>query len=102
LVLCTVLPGDVNTQIAKSRLELTENELGEYKESYAKMKSILEKEMKSAISPDAVAKTVLKLLQKKNMPLKRVSGSTLHKLTPIIKNVLPQKWFQRLIIKHYS
>ncbi len=100
--LCTIMPGDVNTPIAKSRIAPLDNEIGDYKASYVRMKEILSKEMKSSLSPDAVAKTTLKILKRKKMPLKKVAGSFMHKISPIIKNILPQKWFQSLILRHYS
>jgi len=99
---CTVMPGDVNTPIVHSRVEPQESELVDYKNSYSRMKEILSQEMKSSISPDEVAKVILKVLEKRNMPLKKVAGSFTHKISPILKNILPQKWFQYLILRHYS
>ncbi len=99
---CTLLPGDVKTDIAESRLEPTDEELGDYMNAYKSMKKILSKEMSSATSPETIALVIEKLLRKKKMPLKKSVGSFLHKLTPIIKNLLPQRTFQRLILRHYK
>ncbi len=99
---CTLLPGDVNTPITNSRVEPSDAELGSYKENYSRMKAILSEEMKSAISADEVAKSALNVILRKKMPLKKVAGSFIHKIAPIIKNILPQKWFQYLILRHYS
>jgi hypothetical protein len=42
------------------------------------------------------------LLRRKRLPLKYSVGSFLHKITPIIKNLLPQRFFQWLILRHYK
>ncbi len=99
---CTLLPGDVRTEIAHSRLEPTIDELKEYKESYIKMDEILQDEMSKAMTPETVASTIAKLLRRKRLPLKYSVGSFLHKLTPIIKNLTPQRFFQWLVLRHYK
>lgn len=99
---CTLLPGDVKTEIANSRLEPTVAELHDYADSYYNMKTILDKEMEEAIPPQKVAKAIAKLIKKQKMPLKHSVGSFFHKLTPIIKNLVPQRVFQYLILRHYK
>lgn len=99
---CTLLPGDVQTPIGESRLEPDTNDLGDYKDSYNRMKMVLDKEMSNAIPASHVAKAVHTLLRKKRMPLKYCVGSFLHKLTPIIKNLTSQRFFQTLILRHYK
>ncbi|MFK7755610.1 MAG: SDR family oxidoreductase [Flavobacteriales bacterium] len=99
---CTLLPGDVSSNIADSRIEPSPEELGAYTENYKRMSEVLKHDMSSAMPPSEVAKAVEKLLRRKKLPLKHSVGSLLHKFIPILKNIIPQKWFQRLMMKHYK
>lgn len=99
---CTLLPGDVNSKIADSRLEPSDAELGDYSEDYKRMKRVLNRDMASAMAPAKVAEEVEKLLRRKKLPLKHTVGSVLHKFIPILKNIIPQRWFQWLIRKYYK
>lgn len=99
---CTLLPGDVRTEIGVSRLEPQKEELKEYEASYLKMKEVLQDEMSTAMPAEKVAVKLEKLLRRKRLPLKYSVGSFLHKLTPIIKNLTPQRFFQWLILRHYK
>ena len=99
---CTLLPGDVRTEIGASRLETNTEDLKEYEASYMRMKEVLQDEMSQAMPAEKVAVKLEKLLRRKRLPLKYSVGSFLHKITPIIKNLLPQRFFQWLILRHYK
>jgi hypothetical protein len=55
----------------------------------------------SGADPKLIAKLIFKIINSKNPKKKYIVGSFLEKIAPYLKLLLPQKYFENLIMKSY-
>ena len=100
---CTVLsPGSIKTSIASNRLYAKVSKNSPYFSSYTDAVSDMNKHILKGVEPEKVSKKIEKLIiEKKPRPHYKV-GPMLEKLSSIIKFLLPQKWYEKLLASHYN
>lgn len=98
---CSVLPGDVHTDINDHRLTV-DSEALVYKESFERTHQIMNDDVAQGIDPEMVAKKVHKLIKKKRIAGKYLVGKPLQKLTVFLKRRLPGTVFEEIIKMYYK
>jgi len=96
-------PGDFATSFTANR-KIVSNGMtnSAYKEQFSKTLSIIEKDEKGGLSPEFLAKKILKIIEKKNPCHRYVISSFEQKLAVCMKAVLPDAWFFKILASHYG
>ena len=97
----TLAPGDYATDIASRRYHspvINKSPYKKYKESLEEINKHVDK----GNSPEEVAKAIAEILTKKNPRVHYQVGSFLQKLSKTLKNILPSRIFEKLIMNHYK
>ena len=97
-VVC-VAPGDYLTNISKGRFHSPVLEGSAYHHKYESSLKKMNENITKGANPIKVAKLVNKIIQLKNPRKKYVSGSFLERFGIILKFVLPQRFFEYLVLK---
>lgn len=94
-----ILPGDTKTNFTSSRQKLSDNEF--YNERDKKSVAKMEKDEMKGDSPEKVAKLVLKVANKKKMPVRKIVGFD-YKLLAFLNKLLPQRLVLWIVGKIYG
>ena len=97
-VVC-VAPGDYLTNISKGRFHSPVLEGSAYQHKYESSLKKMNENITKGANPIKVAKLVNKIIHLKNPRKKYVSGSFLERFGIILKFVLPQRFFEYLVLK---
>jgi len=98
----TLAPGDYATNIAYGRYHVKPNQNSPYFEKYeATLKSINDS-VDDGGDPIEVGRKVHEIICTKNPKLSYKVGARLQKLSISLKKMLPQKMFEKLLMKHYK
>ena len=95
-------PGDFNTHIAEGRYHAPVRENSAYKESYKKTLDDINAHVELGSDPIEVGKKVLEIMDIKNPRIHYKVGKRTQKMSVFLKHVLPDKWFEKLLMKHYK
>ena len=97
----TLAPGDYATDIASRRYHspvINKSPYKKYKESLEEINKHVDK----GNSPEEVAKAIAEILTIKNPRVHYQVGSFLQKLSKTLKNILPSRIFEKVIMNHYK
>tara|TARA_B100000900_G_scaffold152896_1_gene129848 strand:- start:2883 stop:3683 length:801 start_codon:yes stop_codon:yes gene_type:complete len=97
-VVC-VAPGDYLTNISKGRFHSPVIDGSPYENNYRSSLNKMNENINKGANPIKVAKLVNKIINLKNPNKKYISGSILERLGPVLKFVLPQRFFEYLVLK---
>ena len=97
---CVVEPGDTKTDFTKNRVVVA-GASPRYQARFQKSLARMEHDEQTGMSPDAVARVVLKLSDKKNPPV-RVTCGILYKLLRFAVRILPDRFFHFAVGKLYG
>ena len=95
-------PGDFATNIAAGRYHTPANETSPYYKSYSKSLAIMDEHVKEGQDPIKVAEKVLKIINTKNPKIHYKVGSPMQKFSLVLKKILPDKVYERLLLNHYK
>lgn len=99
---CVVQPGDFNTNISKNRSEVSENKSSAYHTTYEKVRRLVNEEVGHSGDPKDVGLVVCQIISDKNPIIKYKVGPFMQKIAPSIKKILPQTWFEKLVMNSYK
>ncbi|MGA0012544.1 MAG: short-chain dehydrogenase/reductase, partial [Flavobacteriaceae bacterium] len=95
--------GDFATNIASGRYHAHLKENSPYYTTYKDQLEQFDAHVHSAASPIVVAQFIEGLMQRQSTKPHYFVASALQKLSAtVLKKILPQKWFERLLAKHYN
>lgn len=98
---CTCLaPGDFATNIAAGRYHAPIKENSPYKESYGAILNSIDEDVDKGGNPKEVAKKVLQIINTKKPKVHYKVGAFMQKFSIILKRLLPDTWYEHLLIKH--
>ncbi|KAA2217042.1 SDR family oxidoreductase [Maribacter flavus] len=98
---CTCLaPGDFATNIAAGRFHAPIQENSPYKESYGNILKSIDKDVDKGGDPREVALKVLQIINAKNPKVHYTVGAFMQKFSIRLKKVLPDTWFEKLLMNH--
>lgn len=98
----TLAPGDFATNIASGRYHTPVYDHSPYKQSYKNTLLAIDADVDSGGDPIQVGIKIAKIIETKNPKPHYKVGSFLQKTSVTLKNILPGRWFEKLLLKHSS
>jgi NAD(P)-dependent dehydrogenase (short-subunit alcohol dehydrogenase family) len=93
-------PGDFATNIASGRYHAPVQGDSPYAEVYRKTLSAIDEDVDNGGNPLEVAKKVLQIIHTKKPKVHYKVGSFLQRFSIVLKRILPDKVYERLLLKH--
>lgn len=97
-----IAPGDFATNIAANRYHTPVFEDSAYKEVYQKNLDLMDAHVNSGGDPIKIAKKVYRIINKSNPKIHYKVGSFIEELSIVLKQVLPNKIYEYMIMKYYK
>jgi len=95
-------PGDFATNIAQGRFHSPLKADSPYFKSYKKSLELMDEDVDKGENPIKLAKKVHQIIQKSNPKVNYKSGAFLQSFSVTLKQILPQKLFENILLKHYK
>lgn len=100
--MCSVAPGDFATNIAAGRYHAPVRIDSPYKEIYAESLKMMDEHVDKGSDPRQMAEAIYEILQKKKLKVHYKVGDSLQKLSTILKRILPDTVYEKMLAKHYK
>ncbi|MGB5981457.1 MAG: SDR family oxidoreductase [Nonlabens sp.] len=97
-----VAPGDFATNIAAGRFHAPVNKEGDYAEGYAHTLKLIDEHVDEGSDPKEMAEKIYSILQERNPGIHYKVGSFLQKFSIVLKKILPEKRYEKMLKKHYG
>lgn len=97
-----VAPGDFATNIAAGRYHTPVYENSAYKENYQTNLNLMDAHVSGGMNPLEMAKTVYKIINTENPKIHYKVGGFMEKFSIVLKRVLPDMWYQKIVMNHYK
>lgn len=98
----TVAPGDFATNIAAGRYHAPILENSPYKENYGNTLKLMDEHVDAGMSTDIMAKVIYRIMQTKNPKVHYRVGFFMQKFSIVLKRMLPDTWYEKLLLSHYK
>mgnify|MGYP006234292555 FL=1 len=95
----SIAPGDYLTDISSRRYHSALIKGSPYEKKYSSSLKKMNKNVSKGANPIKIAKLVFKIVNTKNPKKNYISGSALEKFGIILKFILPQRFFEYLVLK---
>ncbi len=100
--LTTVAPGDFATNIAAGRYHSPVLEGSDYAANYSKSLALMNEHVDHGSDPNQMAVFIHKLITKKRLKVHYRVGAPLQKFSIVLKRMLPDTWYEKLLRNHYK
>lgn len=100
--MANIAPGDFSTNIAAGRYHAPLLENSPYKKQYGKTLELMDEHVDHGNDPVLMARKVHEVMQEKNPKIHYKVGAFLQKLSVALKHVLPDKMYEKMLLKHYK
>ncbi|CAN5168270.1 SDR family oxidoreductase [soil metagenome] len=97
-----VAPGDFATNIAAGRYHAPVLEDSPYKNSYKNTLDLMNAHVDAGKDPMEMARAILKVIETPNPKGHYRVGEPLQKLSIVLKKILPDKVYEKMLLKHYK
>lgn len=97
-----IAPGDFATNIAAGRYHAPVKEHSPYKEQYSATLNMMNEHVNDGSDPMTMAKFTLKIIERKNLKVHYKVGAWLQKFSIVLKRILPDTWYERMLMNHYK
>lgn len=97
-----VAPGDFATNIAAGRYHAPILDSSPYRKSYKNTLDIMNEHVDAGKDPQLMAKVIHKIIQTKDPRGHYKVGEPLQKLSIALKRILPDKVYEKMLLKHYK
>ena len=97
-----VAPGDFATNIAAGRYHAPVIEGSPYQKAYGNSLKLMDEHVDSGKDPLEMAKVVHKIINSTNPKVHYKVGEFMQKFSIVLKRVLPDKVYERLLMNHYK
>ena len=97
-----VAPGDFATNIAAGRYHTPVFENSAYKEKYQENLDLMNSHVNGGMNPVEMAEKVYKIINTENPKIHYKVGGFMEKFSIVLKRVLPDKMYQKLLMNHYK
>jgi short-subunit dehydrogenase len=98
---CSVQPGDIRTNINDHRIMYAKKDSA-YKSSFGRCSQIINNDVLVALEPDYFAERIFRIIRSKKIKRAYVLGRPMQKLTILLRNILPDSLFERIIMGYYK
>lgn len=100
--MANLAPGDFATNIANGRFHSPLQEDSPYYKNYKKSLDLMDDDVDKGENPIKLAKKVYQIIQNSKPKVNYKSGAILQCFSVNLKYILPQKVFERILLKHYK
>ncbi|MGA1227258.1 MAG: SDR family oxidoreductase [Tamlana sp.] len=97
-----VAPGDFATNIASGRYHAPLLNESPYKKPYGNTLNLMNTHVDNGSNPNIMAKAVYKIINNPNPKGHYKVGAFMQKFSIVLKRILPDKVYEKLLIKHYK
>ena len=97
-----VAPGDFAANIAAVRYHTPVFENSAYKEKYQENLDLMNSHVNGGMNPVEMAEKVYKIINTENPKIHYKVGGFMEKFSIVLKRVLPDKMYQKLLMNHYK
>ncbi|WP_339658692.1 SDR family oxidoreductase [uncultured Polaribacter sp.] len=97
-----VAPGDFATNIAAGRYHTPVFENSAYKENYQANLDLMNAHVSGGMDPLEMAKKVYEIINTENPKIHYKVGGFMEKFSIVLKRVLPDKMYQKILMNHYK
>jgi len=97
-----IAPGDFATNIASGRYHVPVLENSPYKKQYGATLEMMNTHVDEGSDPTDMAKAVQQIIETKHPKIHYKVGAFLQKFSIVLKRVLPDKTYERMLMKHYK
>lgn len=98
----SVAPGDFATNIAAGRYHAPVLEDSPYKQPYKKTLELMNKHVDEGGDPEIMAKAVYRIINTTDPKGHYKVGEPLQKFSVFLKHILPDKIYEKMLLKHYK
>ncbi len=100
--ICSVAPGDFATNIAAGRYHAPVISDSPYARTYGQTLELIDSHVDHAPSPEPMALKVLEIIRDSSPRPHYAVGTWLQKFSLVLKRLLPQKMYERMLRNHYK
>ena len=97
-----VAPGDFATNIAAGRYHAPVLEDSPYKEKYGHSLKTMDEHVDEGGDPKEMAEAIYKVIETKSPKIHYKVGAFMQKFSIVLKRVLPDKMYEKLLMNHYK
>ena len=97
-----VAPGDFATNIASGRYHTPVFEDSPYKKQYQENLDLMDSHVDSGSDPIEMAEAIFKIINTKKPKIHYKVGEFMQKFSIFLKNILPDKVYEKLLMNHYK
>lgn len=97
-----IAPGDFATNIASGRYHAPVLDNSPYKNAYGATLEMMNTHVDAGNDPSDMAKAVQQIIETKHPKIHYKVGALLQKFSIVLKRVLPDKTYERMLMKHYK
>lgn len=100
--LTNVAPGDFATNIASGRYHAPLKEDSAYSVPYGNTLKMMDEHVDSGSNPDEMAFAIYKIIETANPNVHYKVGSFLQRFSVVLKRILPDKVYEKMLMNHYK
>ena len=97
-----VAPGDFATNIAAGRYHTPVLDDSPYRETYGANLKLMDSHVDAGMDPIKMAEMVYKIMMKERPKVHYKVGTFLQKFSVVLKRILPDRLYERLLMNHYK
>jgi hypothetical protein len=98
----TIAPGDFATNIAAGRYHAPVLNDSPYKNSYGTTLKMMDSHVDTGKNPFLMAQVIHKIIRSKNPRIHYKVGAFLQKFSIVLKRILPDLWYEKLLSRFYN
>jgi NAD(P)-dependent dehydrogenase (short-subunit alcohol dehydrogenase family) len=99
---CNIAPGDFATNIAAGRYHAPVIEHSDYASSYQSNLDLMNAHVDEGGDPMDMARKIHEVIEKKDPSIHYKVGAFMQKFSIVLKRVLPDKAYEKLLMRHYG
>ena len=99
---CTVAPGDYATDIASRRYHAPVFLNSPYQKLYQESLDTIDTHVNKGNPPGEIALAIAEIIERKKPKVHYQVGPFMQKLSKTLKNILPSRIFEKIIMNHYK
>ena len=97
-----IAPGDFATNIAAGRYHVPVLKKSPYKKVYSNTLKMMDEHVSKGEDPIKLAQIVFNIIKNDNPRVRYKVGDTVQKFSIVLKRVLPSKWYEKMLMKHFN
>lgn len=97
-----IAPGDFATNIASGRFHAPLIKGSAYEDMYGKTLQMMDEHVNQGSNPDDMANAIFSIIQNPSPNIHYKVGSFLQKFSIVLKRILPDKQYEKMLMKHYK